>query len=457
MEDDIILDAFTTEQQAALVKLIDAKATEKAEKALSDAAVNADDLNLTDNQKVWKKDRSRLQKMDQIWRNNGILPGTDEKVSLEDLLKKDGEITLKMRDNFSTDHPLIIPRVVSNIAREAIEPNLVVTPLLSRINFSAGTRIVFPAWGAIHAADIPEGGEYPERSMELAGQVEAIIGKSGVAIKISEEMRRYSQYDVMSMHIRAAGKALARHKERKAVDLITADYGNTIFDNASSSYKSTTGRDAEGNYNGTMTQDDLFYAYSAMVARGYTPNTLIMHPFAWPIFAQEGIARAFGFMNGIAPYMLQLPQGSPGRALQWGQGGLNNSTYVSDPQNLATTFTNVPSMFPGSFRVVVTPYMPFTASTNLTDIILCDSSALGILVVDEEVTTDQWDDPARDIMKIKFRERYAVAVLEEGKAIGLMKNIKIGKSFDFSNNIAYTLTGLGDSLTGDSINTPPTV
>ena len=454
---DINLDAFTEDQKAVLIDLIDTKAGEKAKELLDEAKVNSDDLNLSKDELVWKKDSKRLQRIDGIWRNDGYIPGTKERVSLKKLLEKDAEITLKMRDNFSTDHPLLIPRVISNIAREAIEPALVLTPLMSRISFTAGTRVVFPAWGAIHAADIPEGGEYPERSMELAGQVEAIIGKSGVAIKVSEEMMRYSQFDVLSMHIRAAGKALARLKEKKVADLITADYGNIIFDNNSASYKSTTGRDALGAYNGTLTLDDIFYAFATMTARGFTPNTLIMHPFAWQIFAQDGIARAFGFMNGMNPLMWQMPQGQPGNANPWRMGQLNQSTYVSSPENIATTFTNVPSIFPTNFRIVVSPYMSYTSATQLTDIVLCDSAELGILVVDEEVMTDQWDDPARDLTKIKFRERYGLAVQNEGNGIGLLKNIKIGKSYDFADKINLSLTGLTNELTGDAANYGTTV
>jgi hypothetical protein len=366
---------------------------------------------------------------------------------MEDLFRKDIELTSQMRDNFSTDHPLLLPRTISTIAREAIEPNLVLTGLLQRISFSNGTRIVFPSWGgAMQAADLAEGEEYPEGSMELAGQVEATIGKSGIALKVTEETIRYSLYDVVSMQVRAAGRAMARLKEKKAADLITADYGTTVIDNTSTAYRSSTGRDASGAYNGTLTLDDLFAAYAIMSERGFTPNTLIMHPFAWQIFAQEGIARAFGFHNGLSPLMWQMPQGSVGNAPNWRVGGLNQNTYVSQPQQLATTFTNVPSPFPTTFRIVVTPYMPYNATTLRTDIVLCDSNELGLLVVDEELTTDEWTDPARDIKKIKMRERYGMAVMNDGRGIGLMKGIRVGKSFDFADKLSVFVTGQGAGL-----------
>jgi len=437
-----MLECFDEDQKTALISLL--KKDESSE----------DDLEIVPRDKHLQKDAKRVSKLDSIWRNNGYVDGVKEQITVTDLIEKDMEVRTTMKDNFSTDMPLILPRVIENIAREAIEPQLVLTPLLSRINFSAGTRVVFPSWGGFTAADIPEGGEYPERSLDLAGQVEAIIGKSGVACKFTDEMIRYSQFDVMSMHIRAAGRALARWKEQKVADLIV-DNGTTIINNDSTAIKSSTGRDASGAYNGTLTLDDLFYAYATMLDTGFTPNALIMHPFAWQIFSQEAIARAFGFANGVNPLMWQTAKGAPGNANPWRMGNLNQNTYVSSPQNIATTFTDVPSIFPTNFRVIVTPYMSYNASTKRTDIVLCDLNELGIMVVDEDVMSEEWDDPARDIRKIKFRERYGLAVMNDGKGIGLLKDINVARGFDFTDKISLQYTSnassqLSGSITGDA-------
>jgi hypothetical protein len=356
-----------------------------------------------------------------------------------------------MRDNFSTDLPMLIPRTLSTIVREAIEPNLVLTPLLTRINYSAGTRVSFPTYGALAnaAADIAEGEEYPEGTMEMGGQTECIIGKSGIAVKVTEEQKRYSQYDIISMNISQAGRALARLKERKVADLITTN-GTTLIDNdAGGTYRRTTGRDAAGAYNGTLTLDDIFNIWAVMVNTGFVMNTLIMHPFAWKIFAEEGMARLFGFTHNLPGMLWQLPGGSPGNAPAWRQTALNQNTYVTDPHNVATTFTKVPSIFPTQFNVIVSPYMPFTASTNKTDIVFCDVNELGIMVVDEEVTSDEWTDPARDIMKMKFRERYGLAIKNDGRGVAVLKNIVIGKNYDFADRLQLSITGLTSGLSLD--------
>ena len=162
---------------------------------------------------------------------------------------------------FSTDQPLLIPRVVSEFVREAIEPNIVLTGLLQNISFQNGTHVTFPAMSAMRASDIPEGGEYPEQRLEFGGEVVAKIGKSGIAIKMTEEMIRYSQFDVMRMHLRAAGRALIRHKEQKAADVITTQ-GTTYFDNEAASARRTTGRASDGSYNGTFHIQDLFSMFA---------------------------------------------------------------------------------------------------------------------------------------------------------------------------------------------------
>lgn len=453
--DELEFDGLNEDQKKVAIsiyKQIEDKLEAKYERKLKD--LKGEDILPEDPKaKAYAQDAKRLTALTKLWKNNGFADGAREQVTFDQLFARDVEVTKQMRDNTSTDHPLLIPRVIANMAREAIEPALTITPLLQRMNYTHGTVIRFPAIStAMQAAEMGEGEEYPEGTFELAGQTEATIGKQGIAFKVTEEVIRYNLFDVVGILSRSAGKAMARLKEQKAVDLITADYGTTIIDNSTATYKSSTGRDALGAYNGTLALDDLFYAYAVMVDRGFMPDTLIMHPFAWQIFAQEGFARAFGWHNGMADLIWRTAQGPLGNAPQWRAGGLNQNTYVTNVGNVAGTFTNVPSPFPLPFRIVVSPYMPYTASTARTDIVLCNSSELGLLIVDEELTTDEWDDPARDIKKIKMRERYGMAMVNDGKGIGLLKSIKIAKSFDFADKIELSLTGLTNDLTGDASN-----
>ena len=370
-----------------------------------------------------------------IWTNNGYENQEDQ----FDSLKKDQKITYgDLCDALSTpDASILIPKVISNIVKEAIEPLLVGISLLQTIRFSAGQQITFPAAGAFTAEDIPEGGEYPERKLEVAGTVTAFIGKSGVKVRITDEMLRYSQYDVMGMHIRAAGRALARHKETKIFNMILNE-GTTVFDNNVTN-KQTSGRDAVGAGNGTITLDDLLVMYSKIVAQGFIPNALLMSPLGWLVFARDPILRAFGFANG-GPIFTPL-QGQAGLAKSWYQGGMNVGPTAAAP-NVASTYANVPNLFPAPLRIIVSPFCSYTAASGATaaktDIMMCDTNELGILVLDEEVMTEEWDDPNRDIRSIKFRERYGLGILNEGKAVAIAKNVNIVRAYDMEDALSWT-------------------
>jgi hypothetical protein len=367
-----------------------------------------------------------------LWKHNG---------KLEDGTK------IELTDALSVPNaPILMPKVISNIVKEAAEPLLVGTSLLQRINYSYGQTITFPAVGALVAADIAEGQEYPERSLQMGGStVTASIGKSGVAVKITDEMIRYSQFDVIGMHLRAAGRALARHKEVKIFNYIRS-MGVPVFDNVTptGSLKGvTTGRDMSGAGNGSVTMDDIFDAYAQIITQGFTPNTLLLHPLTWVMFVKDAQLRHFVLQNGGGNWFANWTGQPAGRA-PWdnsNQGGLGMSSgqniipgspasgatpsnLLAYPQTLNSApvlqgYMNIP------FRIIVSPFVPYDPRRKLTDIYMFDSAELGVLIVDEDVMTEEFDDPRVDIRKIKLRERYGIGILNEGKAIGVLKNVHV--------------------------------
>ena len=240
----------------------------------------------------------------------------------------------------------------------------------------------------------------------------------------------------MGMHIRAAGRALARHKETKIFNMIN-NLGVTVFDNDVSN-KQTSGRASDGSGNGTITLDDILVMYSKIVENGFIPNALLMSPLGWLVFARDPILRAFGFANG-GPIFSPL-QGQAGLANQWYQGGKNVGP-VATAQYTASTYANVPNLFPAPLRIIVSPFIPFASASGATaaktNIIMCDTNELGILVVDEDVATEEWDDPARDIRSIKFRERYGLGILNEGKAVAVARNVNIVRSYALDDMLTW--------------------
>lgn len=379
------------------------------------------------------------------WDTGGFDVETGARVNLKDALS-------------TTNAPIFFPKVISNIVKEAVEPLLVGTSLLTRINVAGwGQQITFPAVGTLYAADIAEAQEYPERSLQTGGAtVTANIAKSGLAVRITEEMIRYSQFDVINLHLRQAGKALARHKEEKIFKLIRS-LGSKVFDNLDPTNSLSgvcTGRDIDGNANGACTMDDIFDTFAHIVTQGFMPNTLLMHPLTWSMFVKDAQLRAFALMNGGGTFFASWTGNPAGRApwdnssmgyqgVSSGQnivpgqtsGGQSGAATTSPSGLEATPLSGYPQtlnsapQLPGylglPFRIIVSPFVPFDPKRKLTDIYMFDGGELGALLVDEDLMTDQWTDPSTDIKKIKLRERYGLALFHEGQAVGKISNVHV--------------------------------
>jgi len=435
--------------------------------ALDARGVTDEVIGLNDRERAYLKLSNRVKSVRKIWDNNGFVPGVKDRIELKDLLKKDSEYKADWEKNkgmidavFSTDQPLIIPRVVEEMVREPVEPTIALTPLMQTINVSnAGTTISFPAIGdAMVAADIGDNGEYPEGSLELGGQVTAKIGKSGIAVKVSEDMLRYSMYDILGWHIRAAGRALVRHKERKVANLIFNN-GTTVFDNDTAGYW-TSGRGSDGTSNKAITADDFLIMYADMANEGFLPDTLIMHPLAWFAFARDPILRSLFLQGAGGGAYYRTFSGSVGNAPAWKANALNNSSVFgnSTSANVANTSevssTQLsPAFLPTPLRIIVTPFQTVDITNKTSTITLCDSSKLGLLLVDEAVTTDEYRDPMRDLMKIKFRERYGLALIDNGQAIRHAKKVNWwNKSYNFDDILSWQAgTGTLPTISGASV------
>src|SRR5690606_15908902 len=151
-------------------------------------------------------------------------------------------------------------------------------------------------------------------------------GKSGIAVAVTEEQVQQSQFDVIGMNLRAAGRALARWKEEKIFNLIGA-MGTPVFDNLypnQSEKGPTTGRDMTGAGNGSLSADDFFDTYAQIVYQGFTPNVVLMHPLTWSLFVKDATLRAFALQNGGGPFFASW-QGSPAGRAPWGGSSMGVS------------------------------------------------------------------------------------------------------------------------------------
>jgi hypothetical protein len=309
------------------------------------------------------------------------------------------------------DASILIPRVITGMMREAAEPLYIGSQLLQTVRLTEGRSIEFPSIGAMRAHDIGESQSYLEETVDfqLHRTQEVKVGKSGMVVRVTEEMINDSQWDVIGILVRKAGEAMARLKEEK-IFIQFSKHGHIVFDNdIRQKYPEagTTGYDIEGNLNNTMSTEDLIDLFIAVMANGFNPTDIIMHPLTWSVF----------FKNDIIGSLTHAALGG------------------SQITNLQIQPGQVQGRVPFAININFTPFAPFNYETKKFDMYVVDRSNIGILLVKDPLSTEQFDDPMRDIQTIKIKERYGIGILNEGKAVATARNLAFAKSYPAPNRV----------------------
>lgn len=389
------------------------------------------------------KDTNHLRS---IIANNGLDWVSGDRFCMRDVLRAGNKT--KVQDTMATSNMIpLLPQTITQMIRETVEPLIIGPSLLDRIRMEPGQRIVFPALGAFAAYDVAEGQEYPEVQPQVGGATStAEVGKSGLKFKLTQELIDASQWDILAMTLREAGKAMARLKETKIFNFIRS-IGVKTHNNVTptaSIFGATSGRDLTGTPNGSFTMDDLFDMWAQLVSQGFVPDSILINPLTWTMWMRDPVLRVFAINAGGGPWY-GTHSGNPAGRAGWegglgvgsGQavvggpafsapvtGGAATSGLDDFPQNVNSA-PNVPSRFPFPMRVYVSPYMPFDPASRRTDIIVFDSSRLGALLEAEPLTVERWEDMSVDIQIVKVRERYGLGIYEEGHAVAVAKNVKV--------------------------------
>lgn len=307
----------------------------------------------------------------------------------------------------SKDANIVIPQIISGVLREAAEPNYIGTSFLQRVEMPGpGRSYIIPSVGEIRAHDIPETGVYPEESPDfqllLGGGTEIKTGKTGLIVRISDEAIQESQWDLIALLLRKAGRAMARFKEEKVFNMLSRQ-GHIIFDNdLRQQYPEagTTGRDFDGKFNDTLSVEDIIDMMLVVMANGFTPTDVLMHPLVWMVFAKNEILGSLTFgALGESPGQFQLSPNS------------------------------IQGRIPFAITVSFSPWAVFDREKRVFDMVVVDRNEVGVLVVKEDLSTEQWNDPERDIQAIKVKERYGMGTLNNGKAIAVARNIAFKLSY----------------------------
>jgi hypothetical protein len=333
------------------------------------------------------------------------LPAWETALAEDGYIDESNRVTIKEAFG-SPDASALFPKVISRTLREAAEPQLLVTPLLSVVRLGKGRSLEFPAVNAIQAAEIPEGQEYPEQALAFAKQIEGKVSKKGVKLAFTEEVIADSLWDIVGLHVRAAGRALARLKEQIALSRFK-DAATVVFDNDDVSFDSTTGLGIDGLANDTIRWDDIVDMAAVLMAEKHVPTDFILHPLMWSVFLKDSIFHMGGAASAVST--------------SWG--------YRPTSSDAALNATA-----PMGLNVLVSPFVSFTGKNNDTpaksDIFLIDRNEVGSLLVKDEMSTDQFADPSRDIRSLKMKERYDIVMLGDGEGITVAKNVSLTRNYE---------------------------
>ena len=64
---------------------------------------------------------------------------------------------------------------------------------------------------------------------------------------------------------------------------------------------------------------------------------------------------------------------------------------------------------------------------------MLDTRNTGVLITNEPLVIDNWDEKANDLKVFKLREKYALAMYEQGRAVAVAKNISLEPNEIFNN------------------------
>lgn len=307
---------------------------------------------------------------------------------------------------------ILIPKVIIGAVRRAAEPVYLGSKLLKTVRAkNAGQMYVFPAIGPIRAYDVAEGAEIPAESIDwqtYEGAMEIRIGKSGVRVQVTRELIEDSMWDIVSLMLEEAGRSLARHKEEKIFRAFS-QHGWTVFDNsirANHPEAGTTGLGKDLLTNDTMSVEDFLDLVLAVMANEFTPTTIIVHPLTWSAFARSEL-------HGALTFGAQMYPGGPDQP---------DKVFNIGPDSIQ-------GRIPFGLEVMVSPFVPLDKESKRFDMYCVDRNNVGILLVRQDIQTDQFDNPARDIRDVKLTERYGVGILYKGRAIAVAKNIALDASY----------------------------
>lgn len=311
----------------------------------------------------------------------------------------------------TTDAPIVMRRVIDNVLNMPKEPNYwFLNNAAEVINVDPQVgQIEFTDVGPISASFIAQNQQYPVATLDFAqSMVSTRTQRVGVMVPLPEGLMRSSQWDIMRIALTAVSRAIDRFEEELLFRAATSS-AQVVFDNSGANQ--TTGKDADGITNNlSFSYYDLVKMTGAVVAKRFTPDTVMTHPMAWSIFALDPLIRA-QFLHGG----------------QIGQSIWSTAPQFDQQMNLPFAMQYVPYFavnFEESKSVAGKP------ASQVSDVYVFDRRNILYLLQGSQKEIDNFEEMRNDTTYIKGKKYTGVSARHDGNAIVVAKDVRLVRNYE---------------------------
>ena len=162
--------------------------------------------------------------------------------------------------------------------------------------------------------------------------------------------------EISSMGIRVDEDTLVKQLKEENCFNAFSNHGHILFDNDKREQfpeAGTTGRDADGSYNDTLSVEDFLDLVLALMGNNRVPTDIIMHPLTWVIFARNsmiGNGLTYGAFGGNRVHPWGATQGT---------GGFAGLAAEEGPQQLIMRPEQVQNRLPMPLTLNFSPFVAF--------------------------------------------------------------------------------------------------
>lgn len=345
--------------------------------------------------------------------------------------ESDEVVTVK--DSLSIpNNGVLIKRAIEELIIAPSMPDLIGEQLIrTTYMLNSPSNISFRTLGAVTAVDfeIAEGAEYPEVGVGMAGSssMQLTFAKFGCKFKISEELLQQSNWNLIGYQVQQVVNAMRRFRDRKIFEVLFMR-GTVVFDNLNpnaSLIGRTSGRDSTGAGNGSLTNEDLIDMYATVTRKGYTPTVILCHPLHWAVFAKDPVIRESGMLKGdLGQWIKKSYNDLESKAPATLMSDISRSSTQINPKDAHLLPTYNPLASSG-LSIVTSPLVYIDDVQRVGDIIMLDPNNSAMLAIGEMLNITEWDEERNDMKVIKFKERWALSVVDNGEGIAVARGISL--------------------------------